>query len=597
MRQVKDRNGRIQTKEEEILKTWTEHMKQALNIDNTSTSTLEPAHKTEGPELPITVEEVKIAMSGMKTGKAAGKSGVSTEMLKPLGERALGWLTRILNRIWKDGQLPLDWRTGIIIPIYKGKGDPLDCNSYRPIKLLEHAMKVMERVIDRRLRQVVEISEMQRGFMPGRATTDAIFAIRTIVEKHLDRNQDLWAAFVDLEKAYDRVPRELIWWALRRQGVNEYLIQAVQTLYRNSISTVRITTRKGIEFGPQFDVETGVHQGSALSPLLFITVMQEVTKHVARGTPWEMLFADDLVIITEKQEELEQALARWKETLESAGLKVNVGKTKVMKFDRKADCRAEVGHYPCAVCGKGVGANSLQCQRCKKWVHAKCSKIQGSLSKAASAFVCSRCLQPPQSEAKRVRIGDDEFERVDEFCYLGHTLEASGRIGAAVRARIKKAWMAWKKLAHILTRKELDKQVRGTIYTAAIRSTMLYSAETWALRNEETEKLERTQAKMVRWMAGVRKASEVPGETLRRAFGLEPVSDVIRRTRLRWFGHIERRGPDHLTKLSQTVEVAGQRQRGRPLLTWTNCVDADLRLLKLNKDVAMDRVRWRNAIS
>ena len=103
------------------------------------------------------------------------------------------------------------------------------------------------------------------------------------------------------------------------------------------------------------------------------------------------------------------------------------------------------------------------------------SKIQGSLSKAASVFVCSRCLQPPQSEAKRVRIGDDEFERVDEFCYLGHTLEASGRIGAAVRARIKKAWMAWKKLAHILTRKELDKRVRGTIYTAAIRSTMLYT--------------------------------------------------------------------------------------------------------------------------
>ena len=126
---------------------------------------------------------------------------------------------------------------------------------------------------------------------------------------------------------------------------------------------------------------------------------------------------------------------------------------------------------------------------------------------------------------------------------------------------------------------------------------MLYSAETWALRNEETEKLERTQAKMVRWMAGVRKASEVPGETLRRAFGLEPVSDVIRRTRLRWFGHIERRGPDHLTKLSQTVEVAGQRQRGRPLLTWTNCVDADLSLLKLNKYIAMDRVRWRNAIN
>ena len=147
-------------------------------------------------------------------------------------------------------------------------------------------------------------------------------------------------------------------------------------------------------------------------------------------------------------------------------------------------------------------------------------------------------------------------------------------MGAAVRARIKKAWINWKKLAHLLTKKELDKKVRGTIYTATIRSTMLYSAETWALRKEETEMLERTQSRMVRWMAGVRKAGEIPGETLRRAFGLEPVSDVIRRTRLRWFGHIARREPNHLIKLSQCIEVPGQRQRGRPLKTWTNCIDS-----------------------
>ena len=172
---------------------------------------------------------------------------------------------------------------------------------------------------------------------------------------------------MDLEKAYDRVPRELIWWALRRQGVNEYLIQVVQTLYRDSTSVVRITTRKGIEIGPQFNVATGVHQGSALSPLLFIIVMQEVSKHVARATPWELLFADELAIATDKQDELVQALAQWKEALEAVGMKVNVGKTKVMNFDREADWRAEVGRYPCAICGKGVGANSVQCQSCKKW--------------------------------------------------------------------------------------------------------------------------------------------------------------------------------------------------------------------------------------
>ena len=596
MRQLKDPNGKILTKEEEILKTWTAHMTKALNVETTKSIVLEPVICTEGPELPITVEEVKVAMVDMKTGKAAGKSEVSTEMLKPLGEKAVAWLTEIFNRIWREGRLPEDWRTGIIIPIYKGKGDPLDCNSYRPIKLLEHAMKVMERVIDRRLRNVVTINEMQRGFMPGRTTMDAIFAIRTIVEKHLEKNKDVWAAFVDLEKAYDRVPRELIWWALRRQGVNEYLVKAVQTLYHEPISVVRITTRKGIEIGPQFKVNTGVHQGSALSPLLFILVMQEVSQHVARGTPWELLFADDLAITTGNREQLVQALGQWKEALESAGLKVNVAKTKVIKFDRETESRTEVGRYPCAVCGKGVGANSLQCQRCKKWVHARCSKVNGKLNHAAQAFVCSRCLTPQQTGERNVRIGEEEFEKVDEFCYLGHTLEASGRMGAAVRARIKKAWINWKSVAQTLTQKELDKKVRGKIYTATIRSTMLYSAESWALRKEELDMLERTQSRMVRWMAGVRKTAQIPGEALRKAFGLEPISDAIRRARLRWFGHIARRGPDHLTKLSQTVEVEGQRQRGRPLLTWTNCIDKDISLLKINREDAADRVRWRNAI-
>ena len=90
--------------------------------------------------------------------------------------------------------------------------------------------------------------------------------------------------------------------------------------------------------------------------------------------------------------------------------------------------------------------------------------------------------------------------------------------------------------------------------------------------------------------------AQIPGEALRKAFGLEPISDAIIRARLRWFGHIARRGPDHLTKLSQTVEVEGQRQRGRPLLTWTNCIDKDISLLKLNREDAADRVRWRNAI-
>ena len=95
-----------------------------------------------------------------------------------------------------------------MVNVYKGKGDTLACGSFRGIKLLEHTMKVLERVIEGRLRKIVKIDSMQFGFMSGRGTTDAIFIVRQLQEKYLAKSKDLWMAFVDLEKAFDRVPRE-----------------------------------------------------------------------------------------------------------------------------------------------------------------------------------------------------------------------------------------------------------------------------------------------------------------------------------------------------------------------------------------------------
>jgi len=312
---------------------------------------------------------------------------VCTETLQALGEVGIKWLARIFNRVWLEGQMPQDWREGTVIPIYKGKGDLRDCNSYRPIKLLEHCMKVMERVVDRRLRQIVRIDEMQRGFMPGRSTTDAIFAIKTLIEKHISKDKELWTAFVDLEKAYDRVPRDLIWWAMRNQGVGEHLVNIVQVMYKDTVSRVRVAN----VCGPQFQVNTGVHQGSALSPLLFIIVMEEVSKRTRQGVPWEILFADDLAIMSDKKETLAVRLEQWKNALEAAGLKVNINKTKVMKFDRHASRKAVTGKYPCCKCGRGVGANSIQCTKCQKWTHAKCTKIKGGLTKATASYKCILC--------------------------------------------------------------------------------------------------------------------------------------------------------------------------------------------------------------
>ena len=100
----------------------------------------------------------------------------------------------------------------MVLPIYKGKGDPMECGSYREIKLSEHAMKVVERIFEHRIRQQIEIDDVQFGFA-GKGTTDAIFMARQMQENFRVKGKKLYFGFVDLEKAFDRVPREVISWS------------------------------------------------------------------------------------------------------------------------------------------------------------------------------------------------------------------------------------------------------------------------------------------------------------------------------------------------------------------------------------------------
>ena len=123
-------------------------------------------------------------------------------------------------------------------------------------------------------------------------------------------------AFVDLEKAFDRVPRKVIWWALRKLGVEEWIVRLVQGMYANARSRVRV----GEGYSEEFEVKVGVHQGSVLSPLLFIIVLEALSREFRSGVPWEDLYADDLVIIAESLEECVRRLLTWKEAMEKKGL-------------------------------------------------------------------------------------------------------------------------------------------------------------------------------------------------------------------------------------------------------------------------------------
>ena len=143
----------------------------------------EECNKVEGPIEDISKEEVVAALKEMKKNKAPGPTGITSYMIERLGEDGVNELTRVFQDVVKDESSPDDWKQSWTVPIYKGKGDALRCEKYRGIRLLEHGMKIFERVLEHRLRALVRIDGRQFGFVSGKSTNDALFIMRQIQEK------------------------------------------------------------------------------------------------------------------------------------------------------------------------------------------------------------------------------------------------------------------------------------------------------------------------------------------------------------------------------------------------------------------------------
>ena len=147
-----------------------------------------------------------------------------------------------------------------IVCLFKIKGDALDRGNYRGPKLTEQAMKILEWIVDGLVRHVVSIDDSQFGFVPGRGTTDAIFVVWQLQEKYQVVNRRLYMAFVDLVKRlmWSLTHWKVIWWALRKPGVEESIVQLVQGMYPNAQNRVRV----GEGYSKDFEVKVGVHTQS-----------------------------------------------------------------------------------------------------------------------------------------------------------------------------------------------------------------------------------------------------------------------------------------------------------------------------------------------
>ena len=147
-------------------------------------------------------------------------------------------------------------------------------------------------------------------------------------------------------------------------------------------------------------------------------------------------------------------MRKWNECLKDKGLKINEEKTKVMCESFGTGTTQVVGNvkHPCIVCVKGVGVNSIRCTQCIQWVHARCSRVKGSLKKVESSFICRRC-KGELSETRQVNglnIDGHEYEIVDKLCYLGDMLSQEGGCEHAILKRIQTGWLKFRELSGLL---------------------------------------------------------------------------------------------------------------------------------------------------
>ena len=196
--------------EEDGAKIWKGHMEKIMNEENELDHMVE-TDEVEGPVEKVARNEIVEAMQKMKPRKATGRFEVCVKIIVASGKIGVKLIMELCQRVLEGRGMPDEWKTSVIVPIFKGKGDVMSCGSCRGVKLLEYAMKMVESVLVKRIQTLVNLNKMEFGFMPGKGTVDAIFIVRKMQEEYQKKNKKLYMCFDDMEKAFDGVSRKVIY--------------------------------------------------------------------------------------------------------------------------------------------------------------------------------------------------------------------------------------------------------------------------------------------------------------------------------------------------------------------------------------------------
>ena len=508
--------GELLTSTGDVVGRWKEYFEDLLNPVVTSSEEEAESGGSEA-DSPITRAEVTEVVKKLLGGKAPGVDEIRPEYLKSLDVVGLSWLTRLCSIAWQSGTVPLEWQTGVVVPLHK-KGDRRVCSNYRGITLLSLPGKVYARVLERRIRPIVEprIQEEQAGFRPGRGTLDQLYTLRQVLEGSWEFAHPVHMCFVDLEKAFDRVPRGVLWGVLREYGVRGPLLRAVRSLYDRSRSLVRIAGSKS----DLFPVRVGLRQGCPLSPVLFITFMDRISRRSqgVEGVRFgdhrisSLLFADDVVLLASSNQDLQRALGRFAAECVASGMEISTSKSEAMVLDRK------------------------------------------------------KVLCP-------LRVGGVSLPQVEEFKYLGVLFTSEGRMEREIDRRIGAAAAVMQSLYRtVVVKRELSRSAKLSIYRSIFVPTLTYGHELWVMTERTRSRVQAAEMSFLRRVAGRSLRDRVRSSVTREELGVEPLLLHVERSQLRWLGHLFRMPPGRLPGEVFRARPTGRRPRGRPRTRWRDYV-------------------------
>ena len=526
-----------------------QHFDELLNPIRSS-EPVPPEPPEEDVEMPQpSLGEVEEAIKNLKNNKAPGLDGITSELIKAGGPNLAVLLHKTIGNIWTDEKLPADLLNSVLCPIHK-KGNKLDCSNYRGISLLNTAYKILANILSRRLDPYMEsfVQNYQAGFRSGLSTSDQLFTIRQILQKCSEFGVETHHLFIDFKAAYDTIIREELWHLME-----EFKFPAKLTrLLKATLAGVMCHIRVQGDTAEPFEAKYGLKQGDALSTKLFNIALEgcvrraklEVNGTIFTKSTQLLAYADDIDIVGRNVASVKETYIALERQATRLGLRVNEEKTKYMVAGRATRSR--------------LGQN--------------------------------------------ITIGENNFEVVSEFTYLGALINAENNTTSEIKRRIVLASRSFYGLRKHLKNRLLSLKTKTLIYKTLILPVLTYASESWSMSRADEELLHVFERRILRTIFG----PVCEGDLYRRRYNSELYRDyahadiicTIKIYRLRWAGHLIRMAEDRPAKIAYTSNPGGQRGRGRPKMRWIDGVESDLRALRVQnwKTKALDRGIWREIL-